>query len=210
MIAVNFVNPHDPSGTVNDTATLDGFTRTAAVRTLVVVDEAYLEDDHLAARSAVRHVCEGAKVPGSRTLAKICGLAKLSIGYALAPTVLAGELGKTGIGSPHSFNRLSLSQFAQRCPIRRRRQAFAGSQDHHRRARPGPCSAQPASVTANQQPRQHRLLLPAGHSCPGATPAGRWHGHRPPVQTPSWLDPDHDRTPTQNVAVLRRILRKRS
>lgn len=107
-IAVNLVNPHNPSGTVNDTAALDVFIREASKHTLVVVDEAYLEYDNLAARSAVRHVREGANVLVFRTLAKIYGLAGLSIGYALAPAQLAADLRKASIGSPHSLNRLAL------------------------------------------------------------------------------------------------------
>jgi histidinol-phosphate aminotransferase len=107
-LAVNLVNPHNPSGTVNDQAALDAFIRDAARRTLVVVDEAYLEYDDLAGRSAVRHLRDGANVLVFRTLAKVYGLAGLSIGYALAPAALADGLRKAGIGAPHSLNRLAL------------------------------------------------------------------------------------------------------
>src|SRR5690606_11337130 len=84
------------------------FIQAAARRTLVVVDEAYLEYDDLTGRSAVRHVRGGGYVLVFRTLAKIYGLAGLSIGYALAPQPLAGALRQAGIGSPHSLSRLAL------------------------------------------------------------------------------------------------------
>ncbi|WP_285019156.1 histidinol-phosphate transaminase [Novosphingobium sp. fls2-241-R2A-195] len=107
-IAVNLVAPHNPSGTLNDQASLDAFIRRAAARTLVVVDEAYLEYDDLAGRSAVRLLRDGANVLVFRTLAKIYGLAGLSIGYAVAPAPLVRTLRDSGIGSPHSLSRLSL------------------------------------------------------------------------------------------------------
>ncbi|MBJ7438865.1 MAG: aminotransferase class I/II-fold pyridoxal phosphate-dependent enzyme, partial [Sphingopyxis sp.] len=55
-LAVNLVNPHNPSGTVNDAAAFDRFLTEASARTLVVVDEAYLEYDDLAGRSAIRQL----------------------------------------------------------------------------------------------------------------------------------------------------------
>lgn len=107
-LAVNLVNPHNPSGTVNDAAQFDAFILSAAAKTLVVVDEAYLEYDDFAQRSAIRHVRAGANVLVFRTLAKIYGLAGLSIGYAIAQAPLAQSLRAAGIGAPHSFSRLSL------------------------------------------------------------------------------------------------------
>ncbi|WP_448661995.1 pyridoxal phosphate-dependent aminotransferase [Sphingomonas sp. CJ20] len=107
-LAVSLVNPHNPSGTVSDTAAFDRFLVEASRKTLVVVDEAYLEYDDLAARSAIRHVRSGANVLVFRTLAKIYGLAGLSVGYAVAPTALASGLRAAGIGAPHSLSRLAL------------------------------------------------------------------------------------------------------
>lgn len=108
-LAVSLVNPHNPSGTVGDAAAFHAFVAAAARRTLVVVDEAYLEYDDLAARSAIRHVRGGANVLVFRTLAKIYGLAGLSIGYAVAPVELARGLRAAGIGAPHSLNRPALA-----------------------------------------------------------------------------------------------------
>ncbi|MEG3123396.1 pyridoxal phosphate-dependent aminotransferase [Sphingomonas sp. GB1N7] len=107
-LAVSLVNPHNPSGTVGDAVALHAFIADTAQRTLVVVDEAYLEYDDFAGRSAIRHVRAGANVLVFRTLAKIYGLAGLSIGYAVAPVALAKGLRAAGIGSPHSLNRLAL------------------------------------------------------------------------------------------------------
>ena len=111
-LAVSLVNPHNPSGTVNDADAFHRFVARAAARTLVVVDEAYLEYDDLAARSAIRHVRSGANVLVFRTLAKIYGLAGMSIGYAVAPVALARGLRAAGIGAPHSLSRPALAAAA--------------------------------------------------------------------------------------------------
>jgi histidinol-phosphate aminotransferase len=108
-IAVSLVNPHNPSGTTDDPTELAGFIERVSRKTLVIVDEAYLEYDDLERRSAVRFVRQGADVVVFRTLAKAYGLAGLSIGYALAPIPLAAELAKAGVGEPHLLNRLSLA-----------------------------------------------------------------------------------------------------
>ena len=108
-LAVNLVNPHNPSGTVNDAAAFDSFIVEAAKRTLIVVDEAYLEYDDFVGRSAIRQLHAGANVLVFRTLAKAYGLAGLSIGYAVAPASLAQGLRDAGIGSPHSLSRLNLA-----------------------------------------------------------------------------------------------------
>ncbi len=111
-LALSVINPHNPSGTVSDAAAFDAFVRDIARRTLVVVDEAYLEYDDLAARSAVRLLRSGADVLVFRTLAKIYGLAGLSFGYALAPAVIAADLRARGVGAPHSLSRPALAAAA--------------------------------------------------------------------------------------------------
>jgi histidinol-phosphate aminotransferase len=108
-LAVSLINPHNPSGTVNDAIAFHAFIRETARRTLVVVDEAYLEYDDMPARSAIRHVRDGANVLVFRTLAKIYGLAGLSIGYAVTGKPLAAGLRAAGIGAPHSLSRLGLA-----------------------------------------------------------------------------------------------------
>lgn len=109
-LAVSLVNPHNPSGTVDDAVAFDRFVETSAQRALVVVDEAYLEyaEQEFEARSAIRFARNGANVLVFRTLAKVYGLAGISLGYGVAPTALAERLRAAGLGSPHSLNRLSL------------------------------------------------------------------------------------------------------
>jgi histidinol-phosphate aminotransferase len=107
--AVFIVNPHNPSGTVNDNNELRSFVREAARRTLVIIDEAYLEyTDDFAERSLVDRVRAGENVVVFRTFAKIYGLASLQLGYAIAPVKLADSLYKRGLGAPHSLNRLAV------------------------------------------------------------------------------------------------------
>ena len=106
--ALYLVNPHNPSGTVNDRAAFDAFLRDAARQALVIVDEAYLEYDDMA-RSAVRHTRAGLNVAVFRTLDKIHGLAGLPIGYILAPLPLARALRAAGFGDPHGLGRLALA-----------------------------------------------------------------------------------------------------
>ena len=107
-LAVSLVNPHNPSGTVDDAAAFDRFVAETAKRTLVVVDEAYLEYDDLERRSAIRFTRAGDNVLTFRTLAKVYGLAGLSTGYAVAPLALARKLKAAGLGAPHAQNRLAL------------------------------------------------------------------------------------------------------
>lgn len=107
-LAVSLVNPHNPSGTVNDADAFDRFIEQTFARTLVIVDEAYLEYDDFARRSAIRFARTDANVLVFRTLAKVYGLAGISLGYAVAPVALAHDLRAAGIGSPHSLNRLAL------------------------------------------------------------------------------------------------------
>lgn len=109
-LAVSLVNPHNPSGAVDDAVAFDRFIEQSAARTLVVVDEAYLEytENEFETRSAIRFARAGANVLVFRTLAKVYGLAGISLGYGVAPVALAQRLRAAGIGSPHSLNRLSL------------------------------------------------------------------------------------------------------
>lgn len=111
-LALSLVNPHIPSGTVNDRAVFDRFIIDASRKALVVVDEAYLEYDDLPGRSAIRHLRAGHNVLVFRTMAKAYGLAGLSFGYAVAPAALARDLRASGIGAPHAQSRLALAATA--------------------------------------------------------------------------------------------------
>lgn len=107
--AVFLVNPHNPSGTVNDAAALRDFVRRVASRTTVVVDEAYLEfTPDMDARTAATELAGGGRVVVFRTFTKFHGLAALPLGYAVMPAELAAALRKKGLGSPRSLNRLAV------------------------------------------------------------------------------------------------------
>ncbi|MEJ1968249.1 MAG: aminotransferase class I/II-fold pyridoxal phosphate-dependent enzyme [Rhizomicrobium sp.] len=111
--AIYLVNPHNPSGTVSETAAFKAFLRVAAAQTTVIVDEAYLEfEPDFADRTAAALTRAGANVIVFRTFAKIYGLAGLSIGYAVAPKPLAASLKNKGLGAPHALNRLALAAAA--------------------------------------------------------------------------------------------------
>lgn len=108
--ALFVVNPHNPSGTLSPGAEFDRFVTAAQARTLVIVDEAYLDyREDAAALSAVRLLRQGQNVVVFRTLGKIHALAGLQVGYALAPRALAEALRQRGVGGAHAQNQLSLA-----------------------------------------------------------------------------------------------------
>ncbi|HLW24035.1 MAG TPA: histidinol-phosphate transaminase [Steroidobacteraceae bacterium] len=111
--ALYLVNPHNPTGTVSDPEELRRFARDAARRTLVIVDEAYLEfADRFESRTLADLVRAGDNVIVFRTFAKIYGLAGLEIGYGLVPKPLAAVLKGQGLTNPHLFNRLAVAAAA--------------------------------------------------------------------------------------------------
>lgn len=108
--AVFLINPHNPSGTVSETRAFHDFISRIAKKTLVIVDEAYLEyADHFSERTALNNLKAGENVMLFRTLAKAYGLGGLDIGYAIAPKELAIYLKKKGVGDTHALNRLSIA-----------------------------------------------------------------------------------------------------
>lgn len=107
--AVFLVNPHNPSGTLSDKQIFHDFLKRVSKRTLIIVDEAYLEyADDFSGRTAVNNLKEGDNVIVYRTMAKTYGLAGLAFGYALAPKALAQELMSGGWCDTFSLNRFSL------------------------------------------------------------------------------------------------------
>ena len=60
--AVYLVNPHNPTGTVNDAEELARFVRDVSDRTLVIVDEAYLEFADFYARRTLATAVRGARL----------------------------------------------------------------------------------------------------------------------------------------------------
>jgi histidinol-phosphate aminotransferase len=111
--SIYLVNPHNPTGTVTDAVPFKAFLREIAERTLVIVDEAYLEFEPDFAQQTVMDLTRGgANVVVFRTFGKIYGLAGISIGYAVAPKALAASLKRSGLGAAHSLNRLALAAAA--------------------------------------------------------------------------------------------------
>lgn len=107
--AIYLVNPHNPTGTVNDNEEFKRFLRESSQHAVAIVDEAYLEYTvDFASRSAVSLVREGANVMVFRTFDKIHALAGLPIGYVLAPRALADALKKQGAGDAESLGRLNI------------------------------------------------------------------------------------------------------
>jgi histidinol-phosphate aminotransferase len=107
--AIFLVNPHNPTGTVSDAKAFKAFVHTASQRTLVIVDEAYLEfSDDYAGRTVLDLVKAGDNVLIYRTFSKVYGLAALPLGYSVAPVKIADALRKAGVGAPRSLNRLAL------------------------------------------------------------------------------------------------------
>jgi histidinol-phosphate aminotransferase len=111
--AVFLVNPHNPTGTVNDAGELKRFVGAVSKRALVVVDEAYLEfADSFQQRTLAPLVAGGANAIVFRTFAKAFGLAGLDVGYGLIPKTIAQTLRKQGLDNPHLFNRLAVAAAA--------------------------------------------------------------------------------------------------
>ncbi|MFC0242608.1 pyridoxal phosphate-dependent aminotransferase [Rhodopseudomonas telluris] len=107
--AVYLVNPHNPTGLVEDTQHFLDVVSEVSQRTLVLVDEAYLDFlPDFRERTAARLLSRGARVVVFRTFAKLHGLAGLGFGYALAPPDLAAAMTQIGIGAYFNLNRLGL------------------------------------------------------------------------------------------------------
>jgi histidinol-phosphate aminotransferase len=111
--AIYLVNPHNPTGTVNDDAEFKSFLRDVSKQAVAIVDEAYLEyTADFVTRSAVSLVREGANVMVFRTFDKIHGLAGMPMGYVLAPAGLAEALRQQGAGEAEGLGRLNLAAAA--------------------------------------------------------------------------------------------------
>jgi hypothetical protein len=106
--ALYLVNPHNPTGTVNDRLAFDDFRpRRHGVRWSSWTKPIW---SMTSLRPAARFASPaGANVAVFRTLAKIYGLAGLPIGYTVAPPTLARSLRAVGLGDPHAQGRLALA-----------------------------------------------------------------------------------------------------
>jgi histidinol-phosphate aminotransferase len=107
--AIYLVNPHNPTGTVNDDKEFKRFLLRSSQNAVVIVDEAYLEyTADFRSRSGVSLIRDGANVMVFRTFAKIHALAGLPTGYLIAPRALADALRKQGAGDAESLGRLNI------------------------------------------------------------------------------------------------------
>lgn len=108
--AVYLVNPHNPTGLVAHKDQFLEFVRQLSRRTLVLVDEAYLDFlPDARERTAVNVLRAGGQVVVFRTFAKLHGLAGLGFGYALAPLGLAAAMSSLGIGAFFNLNRIGIA-----------------------------------------------------------------------------------------------------
>jgi len=107
--AAYLVNPHNPTGTVGDSKGFLEAVRELSRRTLVIVDEAYLEFmDDFTERTATPLVRAGHDVICLRTLAKIHGLAGLRLSYAIVPVRMKQRLQRWGGVDAHRLDRLAV------------------------------------------------------------------------------------------------------
>jgi histidinol-phosphate aminotransferase len=107
--AVYLVNPHNPTGIVAERSEFIEFVQRLSRRTLVIVDEAYLDFlPDFEQRTVAGLVRDGARVVVFRTFAKLYGLAGMAFGYALAPFDLAAAMNRLGVGAFFDVNRLSI------------------------------------------------------------------------------------------------------
>jgi histidinol-phosphate aminotransferase len=128
--AIYLVNPHNPTGTVNDGEEFKRFLLKNSQNAVAIVDEAYLEyTADFRSRSAVSLVRDGANVMVFRTFDKIHALAGLPIGYVLAPRALADALRKQGAGVAESLGQLNIvaasAALRDTAQLERTRQAVA-------------------------------------------------------------------------------------
>lgn len=107
--AVYLVNPHNPTGMVEESDRFLDVVADLSQRTLVLIDEAYLDFlPDARERTAARLLRTGARVVVFRTFAKLHGLAGLGLGYALAPPDLAKAMGEIGVGAFFGLDQLGL------------------------------------------------------------------------------------------------------
>lgn len=86
-------NPNNPTGTLIPPAELRAFVREVSKKTLVLIDEAYLEcSDDFQANTMVDLVREGLDVIVTRTFSKIHGLSGQRIGYAITHPAAAERM----------------------------------------------------------------------------------------------------------------------
>ncbi len=85
-------NPNNPTGTICDREALTAFVQEATKKTLVLVDEAYIDFTKQQSLSAL--VLENKNLVIAKTFSKIYGLAGARLGYAIAHAATLEQLGQ--------------------------------------------------------------------------------------------------------------------
>lgn len=105
---VFIANPNNPTGTMVDESTIDGFMGRVPDHVVVCFDEAYIELLPPEKRpDTLKFVKEGRNVVLLRTFSKAYGLAGLRIGYAIAPKVCIDLLNR--VRQPFNVNAMAMS-----------------------------------------------------------------------------------------------------
>ncbi len=104
---VYLCNPNNPTGTICQHDTLVSFIEKATKKTLVIVDEAYLDYTNEASLSKLTTNNENLII--TKTFSKIYGLAGARIGYAIAHTKTIEKLTYLQSGSNISISAVSLA-----------------------------------------------------------------------------------------------------
>ena len=100
-------DPNNPTGTVADRSELYSFIKEATKKTLVVVDEAYI--DYTGKASVCEFVKENENLLVIRTFSKIYGMAGARVGYALAHNKTIERMGQLQSGANIGVSAVSMA-----------------------------------------------------------------------------------------------------
>ncbi|MCH2156019.1 MAG: histidinol-phosphate aminotransferase family protein [Opitutales bacterium] len=107
-------NPNNPTGTIVDPDKLREVASRASEKTLVFIDEAYLElADDFTKNTMVDLVRDGKDVIIARTFSKVYGIAGLRIGYGVAKPEIIKELRKFYQGGPNILGAVAATASLQ-------------------------------------------------------------------------------------------------
>jgi histidinol-phosphate aminotransferase len=97
---VQVTNPNNPTGLALDTDKLKEFCKKASKKTIVLVDEAYIEfTDDPEGNSMVSLINEGYNIMVARTFSKIYGMAGMRVGYMLGSEELISFVKQYSLGN---------------------------------------------------------------------------------------------------------------
>jgi histidinol-phosphate aminotransferase len=96
---VSVCNPNNPTGILEPGPAIRAFARAASAKTLVLVDEAYIElSGDEAAHSVVPLIREGLNVAVTRTFSKIYGMAGIRVGYVISTPANIARIAAANMG----------------------------------------------------------------------------------------------------------------